>query len=51
MKRTLLRLALASLLSIFLAGAASADEALLKPFVLGSHGPGTVAEKTAAVKS
>lgn len=52
MKRTLLRLTLASLLSIFLASVAWADGALLlKPFVLGSHGPGTVAEKTAAVKS
>jgi hypothetical protein len=35
----------------FLVSAAGADEALLKPFVLGSRGPGTVAEKTAAVKT
>lgn len=32
-------------------GAAFADEVLLKPFVLGSKGPGTVAEKTEAAKS
>jgi hypothetical protein len=51
MKLTLRRLPLASLLVLFFISAAGADEALLKPFVLGSRGPGTVAEKTAAVKS
>ena len=30
---------------------ALADEALLKPFILGSKGPGTVAEKTEAAKT
>lgn len=42
-------LPLALLLVIFLSGAAYADD-VLKPFVLGSRGPGTVAEKTAVVK-
>ena len=32
-------------------GAAFADEVLLKPFILGSKGPGTVAEKTEAAKA
>lgn len=32
-------------------GAAVADEVLLKPFILGSKGPGTVAEKTEAAKA
>ena len=32
-------------------GAAFADDALLKPFVLGSKGPGTVAEKVEASKA
>jgi hypothetical protein len=35
---------------IFLSSA-RADETLLKPFVLGSRGPGTVAEKAAVVKT
>jgi len=42
---------LASVFVLFLLNAASADEALLKPFVLGSRGPGAVAEKTAGVKA
>lgn len=32
-------------------GAAAADEVLLKPFILGSKGPGTVAEKAEAAKA
>jgi len=32
-------------------GAALADEVLLKPFILGSKGPGAVAEKTEAAKA
>ena len=36
---------------IFLVTEASADETLLKPFVLGSRGPGSVAEKAEAVKT
>lgn len=51
MKPVLKSLTWASLLVIFLLGSARADDALLKPFVLGSRGPGAVAEKTAAVKS
>jgi len=51
MNLALRRLPLASLLVLFFFSAADADEALLKPFVLGSRAPGTVAEKTAAVKS
>jgi hypothetical protein len=51
MKQTLRSLSLASLFVVFFLNVASADEALLKPFVLGSRGPGTVAEKTAVVKS
>ena len=51
MKPLLKSLTLASLLVIFLLGSAGADEALLKPFVLGSRGPGTVAEKAAVVKT
>ena len=51
MKKALRRLSLASLVVVFLLNVASADDALLKPFVLGSRGPGTVAEKTAVVKS
>ena len=51
MNLALRRLPLASLLVLFFFSAAGADEALLKPFVLGSRDPGTVAEKTAAVKS
>jgi len=51
MKPVLKSLTLASLLVIFLLGSARADDVLLKPFVLGSRGPGAVAEKAAAVKS
>ena len=51
MKPILNRLTLASLLVLFLLSSAVAEEALLKPFVLGSHGPGTVVEKTAGVKA
>jgi len=51
MKKALRSLSLASLFVIFFLNVASADEALLKPFVLGSRGPGTVAEKTVVVKS
>ena len=51
MKPLLKSLTLASLLVIFSLSSAGADEALLKPFVLGSRGPGTVAEKAAVVKS
>ncbi len=51
MKLSWMRLVLASLLSIFLVSAARADQALLKPFVLGSRGPGVVAEKAAEVKT
>ena len=51
MKQALRSLSLASLLVVFLLNVASADEALLKPFVLGSRGPGTVAEKITVVKS
>jgi len=51
MKQALRSLSLASLFVFFLLNVASADEALLKPFVLGSRGPGTVAEKTTVVKS
>jgi hypothetical protein len=32
-------------------GAGAADDALLKPFVLGYRGPGSIAEKTAEVKT
>jgi hypothetical protein len=42
---------LAVLFVIFFMNAANADEALLKPFVLGSRGTGTVVEKTAGVKA
>jgi hypothetical protein len=51
MKQALRSLSLASLFVVFLLNMSSADEALLKPFVLGSRGPGTVAEKTTVVKS
>jgi hypothetical protein len=36
---------------VFLSTAAMADAALLKPFVLASKGPGTVADKVAAAKT
>jgi hypothetical protein len=51
MKTLMKAMLLGPLLALFLLSTAGADEALLKPFVLGSRGPGTVAEKTAAVKS
>lgn len=51
MKRAFRRLSLAALFALFSLSLASADEALLKPFVLGSRGPGSMAEKTAVVKS
>ncbi len=40
---------LAFLLMGFLLGVAGANEALLKPFVLGTRGPGSVVEKVAEV--
>jgi hypothetical protein len=43
--------ALLLVLFLFLSGAAGADEALLKPFVLGSRGPGAVAERAASARS
>jgi hypothetical protein len=51
MKQVMKNLSLALLLVVFLLNVAGADETLLKPFVLGSRGPGTVAEKTDMVKS
>ncbi len=51
MKLRLRMLSLALLLAILSAGTALADDVLLKPFVLGSRGPGSVAEKAAAVKT
>jgi hypothetical protein len=51
MQKALRCLTSASLFVVFLLNIASADEALLKPFVLGSRGPGSVAEKTTVVKS
>ncbi len=51
MRKILTRSALLGALAFVLAvGSAAADE-LLKPFVLASKGPGTVAEKVAAAKS
>jgi hypothetical protein len=50
MKTVLRSLPLTLLLLIGFLSAAHADEALLKPFILGSRGPGTVMEKTAVVK-
>ncbi|HSB32912.1 MAG TPA: hypothetical protein VLG39_00500 [Nitrospirota bacterium] len=49
--KPLLRRLPAALFLIFLVTAANADEALLKPFILGSRGPGSVAEKADAVKT
>jgi hypothetical protein len=46
-----LKLPLISLLLILIASMAYADDTLLKPFVLGFRGPGSVAEKAAAVKT
>ena len=51
MNRAFKMLSLASLLLVMALGTALADEVLLKPFVLGSRGPGSVAEKAAAVKT
>jgi hypothetical protein len=51
MKKVLINLSMALLFVVFLLNVAGADEALLKPFVLGSRAPGTVAEKTDMVKS
>jgi hypothetical protein len=51
MKKSWQLSSLVLLLVVFLAAGAGADEALLKPFVLGSHGPGTVAEKAVAAKA
>src|SRR5512143_130711 len=51
MKPILRILSLTALFMIFLVTEASADETLLKPFVLGSRGPGSVAEKAEAVKT
>ncbi len=51
MKSALKKLTWASLLVVFLLGSARAEEALLKPFVLASRGPGTVTEKAAAAKT
>jgi len=51
MKSVLRILSLASLFALLLVSMASADESLLRPFILGSRGPGTVAEKTALVRS
>jgi hypothetical protein len=44
-------LSLSLLLTILVIGAAAADDALLKPFILGSRGPGAVTEKAAEVKT
>jgi hypothetical protein len=46
-----LKLQQISLLLILIASMAYADDTLLKPFVLGSRGPGSVAEKATAVKT
>lgn len=51
MRSALKRLTWASLLVIFMLGSAGAEETLLKPFVLGSRGPGTVTEKAVVVKT
>ena len=51
MRSILKRLPLSALFIIFLVNVAGADDVLLKPFVLGSRGPGSVAEKAAAVKT
>jgi hypothetical protein len=51
MKIRLRMLSLALLLAVIWAGTAFAADGLLKPFVLGSSGPGSVAEKAAAVKT
>lgn len=51
MKQALKSMLMGSLFVVFLFNVASADEALLKPFVLGSRSTGTVVEKVAGVKS
>jgi len=51
MKSILRILSLASLFAVLFVSMAVADEALLKPFILGSRGPGIVVEKTAIAKS
>jgi hypothetical protein len=51
MRSLLKRLSLPALFIIFFVNAAFAGDALLKPFVLGSRGPGSVAEKAAEVKT
>ncbi len=51
MKQAFKMLSLASLLLVLALGTALADDVLLKPFVLGSRGPGSVAEKAASVKT
>jgi uncharacterized protein (DUF302 family) len=49
--KTWIKLPLISLLVILIASVVHADDTLLKPFVLGSRGPGSVAEKVAGVKT
>jgi hypothetical protein len=51
MKSAFKKSTLALLLLFGIVGAAGADDTLLKPFVLGSRGPGSVVEKTAEVKT
>jgi hypothetical protein len=51
MKQVFKTLSLAMLFIVVLFTVAGADETLLKPFVLGSKGSGTVAAKTETVKS
>ena len=51
MKAILRNLSLSALFIIILINTAGADDVLLKPFVLGSRGPGSVAEKAAEVKT
>ena len=51
MKRMTLKHAVLSALLLFSAGSVMADDAKLKPFVLGSKGAGTVAERTEQAKS
>jgi len=51
MKRMTLKHAVLSALLLFSTGSVMADDAKLKPFVLGSKGAGTVAERTEQAKS
>jgi hypothetical protein len=51
MKSAFKKSTLALLLLFGIVRAAGADDTLLKPFVLGSRGPGSVVEKTAEVKT